>query len=276
MLGKKRYISLIHTTSSTTAKRFIRNVSPFFSSRKFLVQSKSDAAKGNMDNTSTGNVSNTHIKDKANTLRGSLLSYKTLTETDEVNITCCDTDTSQTETDDEESTWSDEGNTSEQWEKKMETLLKQIVTIVQVLNMDEDWTGGGLTYKREIEECLMQIDKAFFKISEGNAPLDCVKQFRFETAKMMMESDIVAKLCSAVTDIYRKQVGNSVSVINIRLLCVFKVVISIIWNYTDASTDFAVQVANIPGFLEFIRSVLNDSADKHISNSEKVRQRKRD
>ena len=240
------------------------------------MQSKSDAAKGNMDNTSTGDASNTHIKDKANKLRGSLLSYKTLTETDEVNITCCDTDTSQTETDDEESTWSDEGNTSEQWEKKMETLLKQIETIVQVLNMDEDWTGGGLTYKREIEGCLMQIDKAFFKISEGNAPLDCVKQFRFETAKMMMESDIVAKLCSAVTDIYRKQVENSVSVINIRLLCVFKVVISIVWNYTDASTDFAVQVANIPGFLEFIRNVLNDSAEKHISNSEKVRQRKRD
>ena len=224
-----------------------------------------------MSNNDDDDVNFKHSEDKVNVLTGVLQSdNETLTDSKEDSKASSDKETlnashNRAKTDDQELSQSNEGKG---WEEKMERLLKQVDTFVKILKMDEDWTGGGVIYKGNVAGCLAFIYKVYFDLAKEDAPLVYINKSRSETAKRMMDSNIVAKLCSEMVNIY-KHLENNVCEGKMRMI--FTIVISVLWNYTDASTDFAVQVANMPGFLEFVRNVLSDLAEKHINSADKVR-----
>ena len=130
------------------------------------------------------------------------------------------------------------------------------------------WQEADGAYTNNVRECLDMLSTAYFAISKQNAPEVYVTQSRNNIAKAIINANIIPNICGVFTYVYKQnleisesQVYDDIGMDAIPILC----------NFALHNDEFAKEIADCPGFLEFTRQKLLDLSEKYLQSEGKVR-----
>ena len=152
------------------------------------------------------------------------------------------------------------------WQIVVERVTGLITNELEDLH-DIEWKEENGTYKANILRSLRLIDEVYFALVTRNVPQEYVLQSRKEIASILINANIVPKICVMLTDLHFHTLEITDSVKNETLSSDAQ---SIICNYTNATDGFAEHVAKIPGFLEFVNAKLTTASEENLQIDMKV------
>ena len=152
------------------------------------------------------------------------------------------------------------------WQTVVERVTGLISNELKDLH-DIEWKEESGAYKIKIFESLRLIQTVYFALKNQNAPAVKVTQARMDIASLLIDANIVPKICGMLMDLHLHTLEITDSERNVMLSSDAQ---SILRNYTCASDDFAEHVANIPGFLEFISAKLTSASEEYLQLDKKV------
>ena len=114
---------------------------------------------------------------------------------------------------------------------------------------------------------LRLFQKVNFALENRTAPAVYVKQSGKDIASVLIDANIIPKICDVLTDLHHHTLEVSD---NERNKILSSDAQSILSNYTDSSTEFAEYVANVPVFLEFIIAKLVSESNNHLQLEKEV------
>ena len=132
---------------------------------------------------------------------------------------------------------------------------------------DIEWKEDNGAYKANILRSLKLIVMVYFALEERNAPEVYVTQSRKEIASVLIDSNIIPKICGVLMDLHLHALDISDNERNKMLSSDAQI---ILYNYSITSDDFAEHVANISGFLEFISAKITSASQEYLQLDKKV------
>ena len=155
--------------------------------------------------------------------------------------------------------------------EEIEMLKTEILTIMEThvnAMKDKEWTDEDGKYTQEARKALYGFSVSYFALK--NANLADMIESRRQIAQVVLNSDVLTKVCGVMIDVYPKGWANEEKKTDLAVWRPFSCAFLFILNYSDASHDFAVRVANMPGFLEMIRRILAESIEAHLKQDQPV------
>ena len=152
------------------------------------------------------------------------------------------------------------------WQTAVERVTGLIANELKDLH-DIEWKEENGAYKIKIFKSLRIIHAVFFALKNRNAPAVNVKQSRMDIASILIDANIVPKICGMFMDVHLHTREITDSERNEKLSSDAQ---SILCNYANACDGFAEHVANIPGFLEFISAKLTSASEEYLQIDKKV------
>ena len=124
------------------------------------------------------------------------------------------------------------------------------------------WKKVDGSFKKYVKDGLKHLDNAYEKLDHPQ-----FEKAQNDITKAIIEAKIISNICSVLTFLFKENRELSVShkydgisSIATRILC----------NYANAE-EFAIEVANCPGFLEFICELLAESSENFLQIDTQVR-----
>ena len=124
------------------------------------------------------------------------------------------------------------------------------------------WKKEDGSFKKYVKKRLKQLDNAYKKLDHPQ-----VKQAQNDIAKAIIEAKIIPNICGVLTFLYKENMELSVSH---KYDGISSIATGILCNYANAA-EFATEVANCPGFLEFISELLAESSENFLQIDTQVR-----
>ena len=165
---------------------------------------------------------------------------------------------------DENSSYSQ--NMAHNWQlvvKKVTGLFSKEVTDLNGI----EWKDKDEVYNTHVINFLKLMNIVLGELGDHDVPLVYIYQYKKDIARTVIDGNIVGKICSAFTDLHQHTL---VITDDERNEIVSSELQSILWNYTDSSVEFAEQVANVPGFLEFVIDKLASESGDHLQARKEV------
>ena len=138
-------------------------------------------------------------------------------------------------------------------------LKAEIAQVLEILK-ETSWTDVDGSFTKYVIDGLNQLDGAYFECGHQNIPLPQVKQARDDITKAITDAKIIPNICSVLTHLYK---GNLELFVGHKYDGISSTATRILCNY-GSSAQFANEVANCPGFLEFISELLRDSSEDYM------------
>ena len=132
---------------------------------------------------------------------------------------------------------------------------------------DIEWKEENGAYKTNILRSVRLIDKVYYALEARNVPQEYVLRSRKDIANVLIDVNIIPKLCGVLTDIHLHTLEINDNERNEMLSSDAQ---RILLNYVYASDDFPAHVANSPGFLEFILAKLTSASEEYLQLDKKV------
>ena len=156
--------------------------------------------------------------------------------------------------------------------EEIEKMKAELVTTMQthVNEMkDKEWTDENGKYTEEARKVLYGFGISYFALK--HATLEDMIESRQQIVEVILNSDILTKVCGVVIDIYPKGWANEEKRTDMAAWKPLSLSLVFLQNYSDASHDFATRIANAPGFLEIIHRILEESVEPHLKQDQPVR-----
>ena len=160
-------------------------------------------------------------------------------------------------------------NAARNWQKVVTKLTELFAKEVDNMNGTE-WKGEDGTYKKHVLSFLRLTQEIHFELGNHNAPLEYVRQSAKDIARVLVDANIAPKICGVMTDL-QQHIPEITDNEEHELICRFARAVLV--SNTDCSVDFAEQVVNVPGFLEFVRDKLALASEEHLQLHKQVRSR---
>ena len=152
------------------------------------------------------------------------------------------------------------------WQTVVERVTELISNELKDLH-DIEWKEENGAYKTNILKSVRLIDMVYFALVTRNVPQEYVMQSRKDIASVLIDANIIPKICGVLTDLHDHTLEITDSERNERLSSDAQ---RILLNYTYDSDDFPAHVANSPEFLEFIRAKLTSASEEYLQLEKKV------
>ena len=152
------------------------------------------------------------------------------------------------------------------WQTVVERVTGLISNEMKDLH-DIEWKEENGAYKTNILKSVRLIDKVYYALETRNVPQEYVMQSRKDIASVLIDANIIPKICGVLKDLHHHTLEITDSERNEMLSSDAQ---RILCNYTYASDDFPAHVANSPGFLEFIRAKLTSASEAYLQLDKKV------
>ena len=146
------------------------------------------------------------------------------------------------------------------WQTAVERVTGLISNELKDLH-DIEWKEENGAYKIKILMSFKLIRYVYFALETRNAPVVYVKQFRKDIASVLIDANIIPKICGVFTDLHHHTLEITDNKISKILSSDAQ---SIILCNTYSSMEFAEYVANVSGFLEFIMAKLASEGKRHL------------
>ena len=160
-------------------------------------------------------------------------------------------------------------NATRNWQKVVTKLTELFAKEVDNMN-GTVWKGEDGTYKKHVLSFLRLAQEIHFELGKHNAPLEYVRQSAKDFARVLVDANIAPKICDVMVDL-----NQNIPVItdNEEHELISRFARAVLVSNTDCSVDFAEQVVNVPGFLEFLRDKLSLASEEHLQLHKQVRSR---
>ena len=153
------------------------------------------------------------------------------------------------------------GNTSEDTSSSQsaapnwQTVADRVTTLISIELKDLhniEWKEENGAYNTKILMSFNLIHNFPLALQTRNAPAVYIKQSKKDIASVLIDANIIPKICGVLTDLHH----HTAVITDIRNKILSPDAQKILWNNSDSSLEFAKCVANVPGFLEFIMAKL--------------------
>ena len=132
---------------------------------------------------------------------------------------------------------------------------------------DIEWKEENGAYKTSILKNLKLIEMVYYALENQNAQAVYVKQSRKDIASVLIDANVIPKICGVLTDLHH----HTLEIIDHGRNKILSLVAQrILWAYTDTVRGFGEYVANITGFLEFIIAKLASESKTHLQLDKEV------
>ena len=132
---------------------------------------------------------------------------------------------------------------------------------------DIEWKEENGAYKTIVMKSLRLIVEVYLELERRNAPKDFVLQSQKEIASVLIDTNIIPKICGVLTDVHLHTLeitdNERNEILNSRAH-------NILCNCACTSDKFAEHLTNIPGFLEFVNAKLTSASEKILQVDKKV------
>ena len=152
------------------------------------------------------------------------------------------------------------------WQTVVEKLTGLILNELKDL-YDIEWKEENGAYKTNILRSLRLLDKVYYTLETQNVPQEYVLRSRKDIANVLIDVNIIPKICGVLTDLHLHTLEITDNERNEMLSSDAQ---KTLLNYTYASDDFPAHVANSPGFLEFILAKLTSASEEYLQLDKQV------
>ena len=157
--------------------------------------------------------------------------------------------------------------TREEIEEKKKKVLERVEGHINTMK-DEEWVDEDGRYIESAQKLLSSFYNSYFALK--SAPLADRIESRRQLASVVLKTDILTKVCGVVIDIYPKGWATEEKKTDLAVFNPLKNALLYVHNFSDASPEFAEQIAKIPGYLEMIHRILEDSIESHLKQDQPV------
>ena len=132
---------------------------------------------------------------------------------------------------------------------------------------DIEWKEKSGAYKTNVMKSLRLIVEVYLDLERRNAPKDFVMQLQKEIASVLIDANILPKICGVLTDVHLHTMEITE---NERNEILSSDAHKILCNCACTSGEFAEHLANIPGFFEFVNAKLTSASEEILQLDKKV------
>ena len=146
----------------------------------------------------------------------------------------------------------DSKNSDQHWQSCVDKLNAETAAVLESIK-GTSWKEADGTFTKDATKGLDMLSKAYFELSNQNAPLVYVRTSRDDLAKAIIKAKIIPNICDVLTYVYKQNLELSdshgyydIGIDARKILC----------NFALHYDEFANEIANFPGFLEFLKEYL--------------------
>ena len=161
----------------------------------------------------------------------------------------------------------DSEKSDQHWQSCVDKLNAETDAVLETIK-GTSWQEADGAFTKNVRQGLDMLSTAYFAISKQNAPEVYVTQSRNNIAKAIVNANIIPNICGVFSYVYKQNLDQSESqaydAIGIdapAILC----------NFAMDYDEFAKEIADCPGFLEFTRQKLLDLSEKYLQSEGQVR-----
>ena len=156
--------------------------------------------------------------------------------------------------------------TAPNWPIVVEKITRVISNELKCLH-DIEWKEENGAFKTNVLKSLRLIIDVYLELERRNAPEDFVLQSQKEIASVLIDANVIPKICGVLTDLHFQTLEITDNERNEKLSSDAH---KILCNCACTSDEFAEHLAKIPGFLEFVNAKLTSASEEILQLDKKV------